>query len=224
MRKLILLRHGQSEWNKKNLFTGWVDIPLSYEGIQEALQAGKQIADIPIDVIYTSTLIRAMQTAMIAMSVHRGGKIPVLHHKLEKDQKDWDKDYNPNVDKQLIPVYEAWQINERMYGSLQGLNKDEARRSFGEEQVQIWRRSYDVRPPNGECLADTAKRSIPYFEQEILPHLKNGKNVLVSAHGNSLRSIVMKLDGLTKEQVLKLEIPTGEPLIYTYSDGVLKRA
>lgn len=219
--KLILLRHGQSEWNKLNLFTGWVDIPLSYEGIQEALNAGKQIADLPIDVIFISSLVRAQMTAMIAMSVHRGGKVPVLPH-LGK-LKDWAKIYSPEAEKKTIPVIAAWELNERMYGELQGLNKQETREKFGDEQVHIWRRSYDVAPPNGECLADTAARAIPYFQNHVIPFLKEGKNVFIAAHGNSLRSIIMHLDGLSKEEVIKLELATGVPVIYNYSEGKLKR-
>lgn len=220
--KLILLRHGQSEWNKKNLFTGWVDIPLSYEGVQEALEAGRKIAEMPIDLIYVSSLIRAQMTAMIAMSVHKGGKVPLLPH-LGKLQ-EWAKIYHPHAEKMTIPVVAAWQLNERMYGELQGLNKQETKEKFGEEQVQIWRRSYDVAPPNGESLADTAARAIPYFQEHIVPRLKEGKNVFVSAHGNSLRSIMMHLDNLSKEQVVKLELATGVPVIYEYEAGNIRRA
>lgn len=219
--KLILLRHGQSEWNRKNLFTGWVDIPLSSEGVEEALKAGREIADLPIDLIYVSSLIRAQMTAMLAMSVHKGGRVPLLPH-LGKLQ-EWAKIYNPHAEEMTIPVIAAWQLNERMYGELQGLNKQETKEKFGEEQVQIWRRSYDVAPPKGESLADTAARAIPYFEEHIVPRLAEGKNVFVSAHGNSLRSIIMKLDNLSKEQVVKLELATGVPVIYEYSSGKIER-
>lgn len=218
---LILLRHGQSEWNKKNLFTGWVDIPLSPEGIEEALSAGKRIADLPIDLIFISSLIRSQMTAMIAMSLHHGGKIPLLSHtgKLQ----EWATIYNEAAAKMTIPVIAAWQLNERMYGQLQGLDKAETKKKFGEEQVQIWRRSYDAAPPGGESLADTAARAIPYFQDHILPHLEEGKNAFISAHGNSLRAIVMELEKLSKEEVIKLELATGEPLIYLYSKGVFQR-
>lgn len=222
--KLILLRHGQSEWNKHNLFTGWVDIPLSWEGVQEAIAAGKKICNIPIDVIFVSSLIRAQMTAMIAMSEHKGGKVPVFLHPGEGKLEDWAKINNPKAEKLTIPVIRAWELNERMYGDLQGLNKRETMDKYGEEQVHIWRRSYDVPPPNGECLADTASRAIPYFEENVLPQLKAGKNVFIAAHGNSLRAIIMSLDNLSKEEVLKLELATGIPVIYEYKNGNLKRA
>ncbi|MBS0629522.1 MAG: 2,3-bisphosphoglycerate-dependent phosphoglycerate mutase [Verrucomicrobia bacterium] len=221
--KLILLRHGQSEWNKHNLFTGWVDIPLSLEGVQEAIAAGKQICNIPIDVIFISSLMRAQMTAMIAMSEHKGGKVPVVLHPGEGKLDEWAKIHNPKAEKLTIPVIRAWELNERYYGDLQGLNKRETMDKYGEEQVHIWRRSYDVPPPHGECLADTAARAIPYFEKQVLPLLKEGKNVFISAHGNSLRAIIMKLEGMTKEEILKFELATGVPVIYEYQNGGLKR-
>ncbi|NGX39544.1 MAG: 2,3-bisphosphoglycerate-dependent phosphoglycerate mutase [Chlamydiae bacterium] len=221
--QLILLRHGQSQWNKENLFTGWVDIPLSEEGIQEAMDAGKKIADIPIDVIFVSSLIRAQMTAMIAMSVHKGGRVPVVLHTGEGKLDEWAKIHNPTAAQRTIPVIEAWELNERMYGDLQGLNKRETMDKYGEEQVHIWRRSYDTPPPNGECLADTAARAIPYFQEMIVPHLASGQNVFISAHGNSLRSIIMQLDNLSKEEVLKLELATGEPVLYSYETGAFTK-
>ncbi len=221
--KVILLRHGQSEWNKRNLFTGWVDIPLSSKGIQEALDAGKKISNIPVDVIYMSTLIRSQLTAMIAMAEHSSGKVPVISHEGEGKLEDWAKIHNPKTAATTIPVVKAWELNERYYGDLQGLNKQETREKYGDEQVHIWRRSFDTPPPNGECLADTAARSIPYFQEKIVPHLASGQNVLISAHGNSIRSIIMHLDGLSKEEVLKLEVATGVPIIYEYESGNFKK-
>ncbi len=215
MAQLILLRHGESEWNRKNVFTGWVDIPLSAKGIDEALEAGKQIKDISIDIIYTSTLIRGMMTAMLAMTVHSSGKIPVVLHPGE----EWSRCYDAESESELIPVTSAWELNERMYGELQGKNKQKMRDEFGDEQVKIWRRSFSTPPPQGESLEMTAARTIPYFESEIVSQIKAGKNVLVSAHGNSLRSIVMDLERLGEEEVLNLEIPTGKPIIYTYENG-----
>lgn len=220
---LILLRHGQSQWNKKNLFTGWIDIPLSQEGIDEAIEAGKLIKDISIDMIFTSKLIRGSMTAMLAMTNHSSRKIPVMEH-VEGRAKSWATCYSTTTEKTLIPVISAWELNERMYGELQGLNKDETRAKFGKEQVEIWRRSFDVPPPGGESLKMTAERTIPYFESAIVPYLKEGKNILVSAHGNSLRSIIMKLDNLSKDEVVSLEIPTGKPLFYTYENGSFSKS
>lgn len=213
--KLILMRHGQSEWNKLNLFTGWVDIPLSAKGVEEAIEGGKKIAQLPIDIIFTSSLIRAQMTAMLAMLNHSSGKVPAIQHPKGTKLQEWAEVYGDVAKNSCIPVYCAAELNERMYGKLQGLNKQETREKFGDEQVQIWRRSFDQAPPEGESLEMTAARTIPYFMEQILPLLKEGKNVFVSAHGNSLRSIVMFLDGLSKDQVVALELATGEPIVYT---------
>ncbi len=215
MAQLILLRHGQSEWNKKNIFTGWVDIPLSEAGIEEALKAGEQIRSMPVDLIYTSTLIRASMTAMLAMSKHDSKKIPAFVH-----EEAW---YELPEGQDMIPVIVSEKLNERMYGELQGKNKQKIKEEFGDEQFLKWRRSYANPPPNGESLKMTAERTLPYFDGEIIPQLSAGKNVLVAAHGNSLRSIVMELDGLNEQEVVSLEIPTGVPLIYTYKDGVFRK-
>ena len=216
-----MMRHGESEWNRLNRFTGWVDIPLSQKGIEEALEGGKKIKDIPIDIIVMTTLIRSQMTAMLAMSQHSSGKVPVILHPGEGKLEEWAKIFNKEASEQTIPVIRCWELNERMYGELQGLNKAETAEKFGADQVKNWRRSYDVRPPNGESLEMTAARSIPYFKDKILPLLNQGKNVFVSAHGNSIRSIVMFLDGLNHEEVVKLEIPTGLPIIYNCENGNL---
>ena len=187
MSDLILLRHGQSQWNLENRFTGWVDVPLSAKGEEEARAAGEKIRGRRIDVIYTSVLKRAIDTVTLALDVAGIRDVPIVRDAA---------------------------LNERMYGDLQGLNKAEAAKKWGDAQVREWRRSYDVKPPGGESLADTAARVLPYWESHILPDVKGGKNVLVAAHGNSLRALVMHLDGLDHEQVLKLEIPTGAPLLY----------
>ncbi len=187
MAKLILLRHGQSTWNLENKFTGWIDVPLTELGEQEARRAGEHLKDVKIDKAYTSVLSRAIETLRIALEA--AGQ--------------------PNVSTEYDQA-----INERMYGDLQGLDKAETAKKFGDEQVKIWRRSYDIAPPNGESLKDTAARALPYFHDKILPDVKAGKNVLVSAHGNSLRAIVMDLDHLTREQVLELNIPNGVPIVY----------
>ena len=218
MTKLILLRHGQSVLNKHNVFTGCMDIPITAQGVEECLKVGKKIAETPIDVIFSSTLIRAQMSAMLVMSVHKGEKIPYIVHSGPGKLTEWSQNYSPHPEK-YIPMYTAWELNERMYGKLQGLNKQETKEKFGDEQVHLWRRSFDVAPPGGESLEMTSERSIPYFQEKILPLLKEGKNVLVSAHGNSLRSIVMFLENLSKEELLKLEIPTGATITYTYNAG-----
>lgn len=202
MAKLILIRHGESQWNLENRFTGWVDVPLTDLGRKQAREAGEKIRDIRIDVGYTSVLYRAIETHIIVLTA--AGQID------------------------CVPTYFNKALNERHYGALQGLNKAETAKKYGEEQVKLWRRSYDIPPPNDvtelnpegytESLKDTAARALPYFHKEILPKVCEGKNVLVSAHGNSLRAIVMELDQLTKEEVLELNIPNGVPIIYEY-DG-----
>ena len=217
MSLLIMMRHGQSEWNQLNQFTGWVDIPLSEEGAAEARAAGALIRDIPIDIIYTSTLVRAQMTLLLAMLNHSSGKVPqFIHH--DGKQKEWARAAGAATDR-CIPTICAWQLNERMYGELQGLNKKELADKYGKEQVQVWRRSYDTPPPGGESLKMTAERAIPYFEEKIVPHLSEGKNVLISAHGNSLRAIVMEIERLSKEEIVALEIPTGVPMAYMFKEG-----
>lgn len=218
---LILLRHGASVWNDKNLFTGWVDIPLSPKGVQESLKASEVISKIPIDLIFTSTLIRAQLTAMLAMINHP--KVPFIIHPGEGNLEEWATIHSEETREGMVPVRCAWQLNERMYGDLQGMNKDEMRRKFGADQVQLWRRSFDVAPPGGESLKMTSERTLPYFKEEILPFLDDGKNVFISAHGNSLRSIVMMLDDLSPAEVVALEIPTGAPWIYKFESGAWKR-
>ena len=187
MPALILLRHGQSQWNLENRFTGWVDVPLSPTGEDEARAAGEKLRGRHIDKLYTSVLRRAVDTATLALEA-AGTTVPVT----ERDAA----------------------LNERMYGDLQGLNKAEAAKRFGDAQIKLWRRSYDVRPPGGESLSDTAARVLPYWESHVLPDLQAGRDVLVVAHGNSLRALVMHLDGLSHAEVLELEIPTGAPLLY----------
>lgn len=219
MAKLVLLRHGESLWNKKNVFTGWVDVPLSKGGISEAKNAGIKLSSISFDVVYTSVQIRAVETAMIALAQNDSENTPVVIHS-EGKMKDWTTIYNEDIKKSIIPVYSDWHLNERYYGELQGKNKAETAKIYGEEQVHIWRRSYDVNPPKGECLKDTAERTIPFFKDNVVPDLEAGKNVLISAHGNSLRSIVMYMKDLSREEVLLLEIPTGKPMAFDYKASV----
>ncbi len=197
MPHLILIRHGESQWNLENRFTGWVDVELSPKGIKEAETAGQKLKDYKIDKAYTSVLKRAINTLDIAMK---------------------------SAGKTSLPITRSKELNERHYGALQGLNKAETAKKYGDDQVHIWRRSYDIPPPTDktefnpdgitESLKDTAARAIPYFNQNVMKDIKEGKNVIVAAHGNSLRAIVMDLDKLTKEQVLELNIPTAVPIVY----------
>jgi len=188
-RLLVLVRHGQSEWNLKNLFTGWRDVDLTEQGIKEAREAGRKLnaQGLSFDVAYTSALKRAQNTLTLVLEEMGLSNIPVF-----KDQA----------------------LNERDYGDLSGLNKDDARAKWGEEQVHIWRRSYDIAPPGGESLKDTLARTLPYYVIEILPRVLRGERVLVAAHGNSLRALVMVLERLNRETILKREIATGVPIIY----------
>jgi len=214
---LVIIRHGESEWNKANLFTGWTDVDLSDAGRAEAAEGGRALkeAGYDFDVCYTSYLKRAIHTLQIVL-----------------DQ----------MDRAWLPVHKSWKLNERHYGALQGLNKSDTAAKYGEDQVKVWRRSYDVQPPAldpsdercphnqepyrevavrevlpfTECLKDTIARAWPYFTDEIAPQLKAGKRVLIAAHGNSLRALVMKFDNLTPEQIVGVNIPTGVPLSYTF--------
>lgn len=217
--KLILMRHGRSAWNGQNLFTGWVDIPLDAEGIEEALRAGEKIRTLPIDVVFTSTLIRAQMTVVLSLLHHASQKVPVFLHEGEGKRAAWGQIHSEETKCKTLPVHSAWELNERMYGTLQGLNKTQMAEQFGAEQITIWRRSYEGTPPGGESLAMTAARTIPYFQQRIVPHLEKGESALIAAHGNSLRSIVMQLDGLSPDEVVHLEIPTGDVIIYEYEKG-----
>ena len=192
-RHLILVRHGQSEWNAKNLFTGWKDPGLTDEGMKEALVAGSTIKseNILFDEMFTSKLVRAQITGKIILEAINQSDISI----------------NQNI-----------ALNERNYGSLAGLNKDDARKKWGEEQVHIWRRSFDIPPPDGESLKNTAERVLPYFNKEILPKVINGSNVLIAAHGNSLRSLIMQLDNISEVDIVNLEIPTGAPIKYVFNE------
>ncbi len=187
MAQLVIFRHGQSTWNLENKFTGWVDVDLSVKGIEEAKAAGEKIRNFKFDYAYSSDLIRAQKTLTIALEVAK----------------------HPS----LTPIYNK-ALNERMYGDLQGLDKAETAQKYGEEQVKIWRRSFDIPPPNGESLKDTAARVLPYFEKEIVPKLKAGKNVIIVAHGNSLRALIMHLENMTPQQILEFEIGTAQPRVY----------
>lgn len=187
MARLVLLRHGESQWNLENRFTGWVDVPLSPRGVEEAKNAGAKLKGFTFDRAFTSVLSRANETLRFVLEVIGQTALPI-----EKDKA----------------------LNERMYGELQGLNKTETATKYGDAQVKIWRRSYDVRPPGGESLKDTAERVLPYYDTKIKPCVLKGETILIAAHGNSLRALVMQLEQLSREQVLELNIPTGAPLLY----------
>ena len=192
-RNLILVRHGQSEWNSKNLFTGWKNPGLTELGVKEAKDAGKLIADkgIFFDLMYTSMLTRAQKTGDLILQEMRHPEITIIKNEA---------------------------LNERNYGSLAGLNKDDARKKWGDDQVHIWRRSFDISPPDGESLKDTAKRVLPYFKSEIMPKVIEGSSILIAAHGNSLRSLIMELDSISSEEIVNLEIPTGAPIKYIFNE------
>jgi len=196
MATLVIVRHGQSEWNLENRFTGWVDVDLSPKGIAEAREAGKKLSNFRFDAAFSSVLQRANKT---------------LDAILEQNGQS-----NLHVERN-----EA--LNERMYGDLQGMNKDEARKEFGEEQVHQWRRSYDIAPPGGESLKTTGDRTLPYFDSQIAPLLKGGKSIIIAAHGNSLRSLIKHLEKLTPEEILAVEIPTGTPIVYELNEDLSVR-
>ena len=195
---LVLIRHGQSEWNEKNLFTGWKDPKLTQKGVDEAIKAGKELkeAGYSFDKMFTSDLFRAQDTGRIILE---------------------------QMDIPSIEVIKDVSLNERNYGDLAGLNKDEARKEWGEDQVHIWRRSFDVPPPGGESLKDTAERVLPYFKKNIIPELIKGLNILVAAHGNSLRALVMELEEISSEEIVELEISTGVPLVYKFEENKIER-
>lgn len=214
MYKVVLIRHGESSWNQENRFTGWTDVPLSEKGLEEAHEAGRLLkkGNFVFDLAFTSVLKRAIKTLWLTLE---------------------------EMDLMWIPVYNSWRLNERHYGALQGLNKAETATQYGDEQVKIWRRSYDVRPPlleknderhpakdpryaslkpdelpDGECLADTVARAVPYWENVIVPEIRAGKRIIIAAHGNSLRALVKYLDNISEKDILELNIPTGVPLLY----------
>jgi len=213
MNKLVIIRHGESVWNKENVFTGWIDAPLSEKGIEQAKKAGQLLKEkgFSFDLAFTSSLERAQNTLDLIL-----------------------KEMNIS-----IPVEKSWRLNERHYGALQGMNKDEMRKKFGTEQVEIWRRSYDVRPPakiekkelkyeevkegevpSAESLKDTEERLLPYWKEKIIPAIKEGKRIIISAHGNSIRSLIKNIEGLSGDEIVKIEIPIGIPLVYELDDDL----
>jgi 2,3-bisphosphoglycerate-dependent phosphoglycerate mutase len=216
MGKLVLVRHGESIWNLQNRFTGWVDVSLSKKGIREARLAGKKLKTYKFDVAYTSTLIRAQETLFEILNknkncqeytrVHEGKNTKWYSHFAQKEEED----------KRVLKIHVSDKLNERYYGDLQGLDKNETIKKFGEDKVHQWRRSFDIAPPNVESLDMTSKRTIPYYKEEIVKDLKEGKTVLIAAHGNSLRSIVMHVESMSPDEIINFEMKTGIPHIYEF--------
>lgn len=217
MTHLILVRHGESRWNIANKFTGWVDVPLSEVGIHEAMITAERLKNLTLDHAFTSRLARAMETLLLILSEQKRTAI-VLHE--SKKMKEWSNNRGTPA-KNEIPVIDDWRLNERYYGDLQGIDKDYARKKWGKEKVHVWRRSYDIAPPKGESLKDVYKRTIPYFEKEIMPLVRKKKNVIVAAHGNSLRAIIKYIDNISDEDIPNLELQTGKPVIYKWFRGKL---
>jgi len=207
---LILIRHGRSLWNEQNRFTGWVDVPLMERGWLEAESAGKQLAQYRFDAAYSSHLQRAICTLQVVLRANRGGRTPIF---IPAPGTVPRESYQPN-DSEFPAYLHVTALAERHYGDLQGLNKDEVLAQYGEAQFVKWRRGYDTPPPNGESLKDTVARALPYFNAEIRPRLARGETVLISAHGNSLRALTKELEGISDQDIIKLEIPTGVPIVY----------
>lgn len=216
MATLILVRHGQSTWNAANRFTGWVDVPLNHVGRQEAIAAAHKISPYSIQVAFTSLLMRAMETTAICLTECEGvcgGKSPVFKHNADAPEwHGWDQ-YDGDHSQEL-PIFTSQALDERYYGDLQGFNKAEMAARVGEDMVHQWRRSYATRPPGGESLEDTVQHTVAYFRDRIFPHLQAGENVLISAHGNSLRALIMHLEHLSPAAVTDLELATGVPIVY----------
>ncbi|MBN1274734.1 2,3-bisphosphoglycerate-dependent phosphoglycerate mutase [Candidatus Woesearchaeota archaeon] len=216
---LVLVRHGESRWNKANKFTGWVDVPLSEVGIHEAMITAERLKGLRFDVAFSSRLVRAEQTLLLILAEQE--KTGVFLHESSL-RKRWSKhSHGVEYTDDELPVFCSDKLNERYYGQLQGMDKDDARKQYGEHQVFIWRRSYRGRPPRGESLEDVCKRVLPYFKRRIIPELQKGRNVLVSAHGNSLRGVIKYLDGISDDDIPTLELPYAKPIIYEHKDGRL---
>jgi 2,3-bisphosphoglycerate-dependent phosphoglycerate mutase len=220
MSYLILIRHGQSRWNLDNKFTGWVDVPLSRLGVKEAVLNARELRQLKIDVAFTSELSRAQETLLIILSSQNRTGI-FLH----ESKKDGDRNrYATKLTKNEIPIYSTPILNERYYGRLQGMDKAQARKKYGEKKVLAWRRSFTGRPPGGESLADVYQKVVPYFREEIIPWLADKKNVIISSHGNTLRAIIKHLENISDGDIAHLESANGRPIIYRFNKGKIKRA
>ena len=217
MSKLVLVRHGQSQWNLENRFTGWIDVPLSKKGLDEAISAGKKLKDYEFDTMYVSHMLRAIQTLHYILIESNSKRTPIIYHE-DKRIHDWEH-HTGDLESE-IPIFMSVDLAERYYGDLQGLNKQKTREEYGDEQVHRWRRSFDVNPPNGESLKNTCERTTPYYEKYIMKDVQEGKTVLVSAHGNSLRAITMFVENISEQEIPKVEIPTGVPIVYTFDENM----
>lgn len=218
MAKLVIVRHGESVWNKENRFTGWVDIDLSEKGIKEAQKAGKLLKNHKFDSIYVSHMIRAIHTLQLILENTKDKRTPIIYHEDDKEIKIREHHKGDSLNE--LNIYQSKAIAERYYGDLQGLNKEETAKKFGNEKVHMWRRSFDVKPPNGESLKDTLKRVLPYWKKRIRKDLENGKTVLIVAHGNSLRAIVKYLEKISDQDIPNHEIPTGIPIEYELDSNI----
>lgn len=216
MVKLVIVRHGESLWNKENRFTGWMDIDLSEKGLKEAKKVGKILKNYRFDSIYVSHMIRAIHTLQLILEQTKDKRVPIIYHEDDKDIRKRERHTGNPLNE--LNIYQSKAIAERYYGDLQGLDKTETAKKFSDEQVHIWRRSFDVRPPNGESLKDTLKRVLPYWEKKIKKDLKDGKTVLIVAHGNSLRAIVKYLEKISDQDIPNHEIPTGMSIEYELDD------
>lgn len=219
MSYLVLVRHGESRWNLANKFTGWVDIPLSKKGIEEAVRTAERLKDVHLQHAFASNLERTHETLTIILS--RQKLTGVFMHRNEKKERWYS--FDGRSEKNDIPIHTTVLLNERYYGRLQGMNKREARRRFGEKKVFEWRRAYDARPPGGESLKDVYARVIPFFRRRVFPFLEAGKNVIVSGHGNVLRAIIKYLEDVPSDHLPHLDLPSGVPLIYVHRKGKISR-
>jgi len=217
---LVIVRHGQSRFNELNIFTGWLDVPLSEKGIEQAHSVSTHCENFDYDVVFTSHLKRAHETLSVILS--KQIKIGVFQHQSDK-QYDISDNLDSELSKNILKVYTDKTLNERSYGTLQGMNKEKAREVYGEEQVFNWRRGYTDKPPEGESLKDVCERAVPYFEKTVIPHLESGETCLIVGHGNTLRALIKFLENIEDEKIPFVNLPLGRPLVYEYINGSFKR-